>query len=118
MPKTSTAPNRRELGEKGVAQKLLEGFEPEGSRGMQFVMKIFNNQISVTRLVDLGKIFSNMLNIEFPRNYKRNRDLLIKWFDMNIDLIEPYASKITLEFDNDSDDGDDDEQEHEQEENK
>lgn len=85
---------------------------------MKFVLGLFNNQNTVNRLVSFGSVISELLNIEFPRNYKRNKNLLIKWFDMNIDLIEPYASKITLEFDNDSDDGDDDEQEHEQEENK
>ena len=98
MPKTSSAPNRRILGEKGVAKELLGDFEPEGSRGMIFVMNFFNGQITVNRLVWLGTIFSRMLNIEFPRNFKRNRDLLIKWFDTNIELIEPLSINVSIVF--------------------
>lgn len=99
MPKTSTAPNRRKLGERGVAQALLGDFDPEKSKGMKVVMKFFDNKISVNRLISLGTILSQMLNLEFPRNYKRNRDLLVKWFDMNLEIIEPNLDKITIVFD-------------------
>lgn len=103
MPKTSNAPSRKLLGERGVAQKLLGDFEPEGSRGMEFLMNFFHNQISVNRLISLATLFSKMLGIKFPRNYKRNRELLILWFDMNLDAIQPFSSRISMVLENSED---------------
>lgn len=64
-----------------VAQELLGDFDPLTSEGMKFVLGLFNNQNTVNRLVSLGSVISELLNIEFPRNYKRNKNLLIKWFE-------------------------------------
>mgnify|MGYP006962228505 CR=1 FL=1 len=81
-----------------VAQELLGDFDPLTSEGMKFVLGLFNNQNTVNRLVSFGSVISELLNIEFPRNYKRNKNLLIKWFDMNIDQIQTLYSKITFTF--------------------
>lgn len=99
MPKTSKAPSRKLLGEKGVAKELIGDFKPEGSRGMLFLEKYFHKQLYVNRLISLGLVFSKICNIKFPRNYRRNKELLILWFDMNIDRIEPFSSNVTVVLD-------------------
>lgn len=96
MPKTSKAPSRKLLGEKGVAKQLIGDFKTEGSRGMLFLEKYFDKNLYVNRLISLGLIFSKICNIKFPRNYRRNKELLILWFDMNIDIIEPYSSNVKV----------------------
>ena len=99
MPKTSKAPSRKLLGEKGVAKELIGDFKPEGSRGMLFLEKYFNKQLYVNRLISLGLVFSKICDIKFPRNYRRNKELLILWFDMNIDRIEPFSSNVSVVLD-------------------
>lgn len=97
MSSIPKAPSRKLLGEKGVAKELIGDFIPEGSRGMLFLERYFNKQqLYVNRLISLGLVFSKLCNIKFPRNYRRNKDLLILWFDMNIDVIEPFGDNVNV----------------------
>lgn len=98
MSRTSKAPNRKLLGEKEVAKQLIGDFKPEGSRGMTFLEKYFNKQLYVNRISSLGQFFSHLCNIKFPRNYKRNKTLLILWFDKNIDAIEQVSPYVNVVF--------------------
>ena len=100
MPRKSTAPSRKLLGEKGVSKELLGNFDPKKSRGMIFLRKIFHDQITVNRLISLATIFSKILDIELPRNYKRNKELLTLWFDMHLDQIEGFSDNIIIEREN------------------
>lgn len=99
MSRSPKGPSRSQYTEREVAEKILGDFDPEHSRGMEFILRVFNNKYTVNRLVAYGKVISRNLNIKFPRNYRRNKDLLIKWYDMNLDVIEPFSHNVTINYD-------------------
>lgn len=39
-----------------------------------------------------------MTNIKFPRNYKRKKDLIVKWFDENIENIKSVKDFININY--------------------
>ena len=92
-------PSRREFSEKAIAHKMLDGFVAEGSKGEELIFQIIGqqiNQISLKALISITNLISILVQIDFPRNYKRRRDLIIKWYDDNHERIE--SVKHVLKF--------------------
>ena len=96
---TSKLPSRKLLGENGVTRELLGDFQPEGSRGQLFLERYFDKQhFQVQELKALASIFSRLCNVPFPRDYTRTKALLIKWFDMNIDIFEQHRDEVFIQY--------------------
>jgi hypothetical protein len=90
--------NRRLDSEAVIVQKLLHDFQVEGSRGKKFAEQ-FDPQRNWTihSLMCLGMVCSNLTGVSFPRNYRRNRALIYKWFDDNYATLEPVFMIARLE---------------------
>lgn len=53
----------------------------------------FGPKISQEELLSLAQVVSVQLDIELTREYKRRKEILIKWFDENLDVIWPFIEK-------------------------
>ena len=81
-------------GEKTVIKNLLNGFDPEGSKGEEFIRTVTGqdiNDLSQYNINCLGMILASKINVKFTRNHKRSKSLAIMWFVQNIELITPYG---------------------------
>lgn len=95
--------------EKIVTRNLLNGFVSKGSRGEKLVEEIISHpikKISLTGLIQVANIVSNLINVKLERNYKRKKALIIKWFQENEELIIPIKKclKIVYEIEENKDD--------------
>lgn len=93
--------SRKNNTEKEVAQNLLDNFIAKGSKGEALIEKIIGlkiNQISLTGLIQISRLVSELADIKFPRNYKRKKDLIIKWFDDNSSIIDLYRNNIQVVY--------------------
>jgi hypothetical protein len=84
--------------ERQISDEHLGEFNPEGSRGMEFIESLCPS-VSLTResLIVLAQVFSVLSSVPFHRDFTRRRILVIKWFNDNVDQLEPFASLFTLE---------------------
>ncbi|KAK8893000.1 hypothetical protein M9Y10_030256 [Tritrichomonas musculus] len=94
--------SRKNNPEKVVTMNLLNGFTIAGSRGEAIIEEILQQKIkkaSLNGLIQLGSIIGDLIGIKLPRNYKRKKDLIVKWFEEHEELITPYLSYLRVEFD-------------------
>jgi hypothetical protein len=83
--------------EREISDQHLGEFKPQGSRGLAFINKLCQSERLTRRaLVALAYPFSYVSGIPFRRDFSRRRDLVVKWFDDNIDLLEPLATVIQV----------------------
>ena len=95
--------SRKFNSEKHIVEQLLGNFIAEGSKGerlIEDICKIPIKQIRLIDLIELSKIISNLTNIHFARNFKRKKELIIKWFNDNYDEIKKISPSIICTFEN------------------
>jgi hypothetical protein len=86
--------------EKDVADALTGTFNPSESRGLHLIERLSaGKELSREQMIGLAHIFSVLAKIDFPRDFTRRRDLLVKWFDDHFEVLEPFATVIHLHFD-------------------
>jgi hypothetical protein len=47
-------------------------------------------------MYSIASILGNLANVPFERDFARRKDLLIKWFDVNYDALEPFLDFVEL----------------------
>ncbi|OHS97112.1 hypothetical protein TRFO_09685 [Tritrichomonas foetus] len=82
--------------EKEIADLRLGEFNIEESVGMKFIKSITDKEITRQALVSLATIFSILSGIVVNRDLKRRRELLIKWFDINAEKLEPFKEFVSI----------------------
>lgn len=87
-PKTLQA----EFEAKFVQEKLAD-FEPTNCDAWIKLTGRFGPKISQEELLSLAEVVSHQLGIELFREYKRRKNMLIKWFDEHVDEVWPYIEK-------------------------
>jgi hypothetical protein len=76
----------------------LGKFNPEGSDGLSFLLSLCPcRNLTRESFIILAQVFSILTSISFPRDFSRRRDLVIKWFDDNLDQIRPFSPLFILE---------------------
>lgn len=93
--------SRSVYSEKIIVEQLLGNFVAEGSKGQELIediCKIPLKEIKLTDLIQLTIIVSKLTNIHLPRNYKRKKKLIVKWFDDNEIDIKKISFCITCSF--------------------
>jgi hypothetical protein len=96
MQKRKDPVNRREA---LTCQLLLGDFRPEESKAVAFLERMTPNG-SLTRdsLILLGEMCSAITGIDFPRNCKRRRSLIIKWFNDHLDELSPLSFLLQIDL--------------------
>lgn len=102
MPKFSKVPpglSRNCNPEKVVTRNLLNGFVAKGSRGEQIIEEILGctiNKVSLNALITIGELLSDLTKVKLERNYKRKKDLIVKWFNDNEQRISYYKPYVKI----------------------
>lgn len=100
-PKATSNLSRKYNTEKAIARNLLDGFITKGSRGENLIEQILGtqiNKVSLVALIQISRVISELTDIKFPRNYKRKKDLIVKWFSDNGDIIDSYKQYIQIVY--------------------
>lgn len=85
--------------EKVVTKNLLKGFVAKGSKGEKIIEEILGcpiKEISFCALITLSEILSDLAKVRLERNYKRKKDLIVKWFNDNEQTIKRYKPYIKI----------------------
>lgn len=91
--------SRKHNTEKELSQNLLGDFKVQNSKGKELIEEIFGVElklISNTALINVTLVVSNMICQKCPRNFKRKKDLIVKWFDDNAELINAIKCYIQV----------------------
>lgn len=91
--------SRKRNPEKVVAQNLLNGFVSNGSKGEQIIKDILGcsiSDISLRALITVALLISDITSIKLERNYKRKKDLIVKWFNDNEEIIRKYIPFVKI----------------------
>jgi hypothetical protein len=86
-------------GEGEICKEHLAGFSPDKSRALTMLETLTPGQ-NLTResLIVLAKLFSHISRIQFPRDFTRQRSLVIKWFDDHLDELWPVRLLVEIEL--------------------
>ena len=75
--------------EKFIAEKKKD-FDPYLSDAWKQLTIRYGPKISHGLLLSMAEVVSHHLQIELFREYKRRKEMLIKWFDEQLDIIIPF----------------------------
>ncbi|KAK8857752.1 hypothetical protein M9Y10_016162 [Tritrichomonas musculus] len=78
--------------ERSVIQEKLENFDYKKSKAWLKLTSKFGDKVNHKLLLSIAHLVSKQFNIELCREYKRRKEMLIKWFDENIDTVWPYVN--------------------------
>lgn len=84
--------------EKMRTRILLGDFVAEGSKGLDFLKKIYPHPLSRSVLISLATVFSGLTNVPFDRDFRRKKELVIKWFDEHLDECKKWNSHVRFEY--------------------
>lgn len=90
--------SRKDISEKLRANLLLGDFDPYHSRGWELIQYLTHHQVSRHALISIATILAGIIGIPFERDYSRRKDLVIKWFDQNYELIMPFKDCFEIEY--------------------
>lgn len=93
--------SRSVVSESIISQNLLGDFVARGSRGESLIEELTGmpiESISKKGLSDLAAVLSRLGEIKINRNIYRRKDLLIKWFQDNEEVINALKSYVTITF--------------------
>jgi hypothetical protein len=97
MPRINQISQRGTFSEREVSNQHLGDFKSTGSLGKRFTDKIGCGVVwKKAELITLANICSEIANLRFPRDYKRNRELVYKWLSDNYLAIEPLMNVIRI----------------------
>lgn len=89
--------------EKVVTMNLLGNFVVQGSRGEKLIEEILGTSlkdVSRNGLIRVAMIVSKLIQQKFPRNFGRRKDLIVKWFQDNEELINNVKQFVTIRYAN------------------
>jgi hypothetical protein len=81
-----------------IAQKLA-GFDYGVSRIRRVFQEYQWDELGMTELCGIALALSHFTGIKMDREDKRRKEVLLKWFEDNLDAIEPYFDQIQLIYD-------------------
>ena len=73
-------------------------FSPKECRGYKKLRQVMREPITIQALLSLAFVVSNYLGIKISRDYMRRKELVIKWFDEQIDKWEPLIPRLRCEY--------------------
>jgi hypothetical protein len=79
--------------EKSFISEKLRGFVPTESLAWAGLTELFGKDISQEQLQSLAQIMSGLTHFDLSREFKRRKQMLIKWFDENWDVIGPLIQE-------------------------
>ena len=83
--------------ESDFVREKLTNFDPKSCKAWINLTAKYGAKISQNQLLSMAEIVSTQLHLGLFREYKRRKEMLIKWFDENFDIVWPYIeSHVTV----------------------
>lgn len=100
-PERTTEPmdhtrSANELERKRVDARL-NGFVYKESRAWHEITRHYGDGLNQAELLSLAEVLASQIGIKVDREAKRRKEVLIKWYDENIDTIVDIMPRIKLE---------------------
>lgn len=93
--KLTTPQNRKDL---HMTRKRLANFDWNRCAARYFLSGLFGERIDGANLLSLAQVISEELRIYLDREATRRKTVLYKWFDENLDRIQPFVlSSVVIE---------------------
>ena len=86
--------------ERTRVEKRLGGFGFQKSQAWKEIVVRYGDTLSQNELLGIASIVSAKIGVKLDREAKRRKDVLIKWFDENLENIKPYLDFLALEDEN------------------
>jgi hypothetical protein len=83
--------------EREVADFRLGQFSATGSRGLDFLRQAFpTGELTRRSMYSLATVLAALASVRLERDFARRKELLIKWFDDNLEALEPFLPFVEL----------------------
>lgn len=82
--------------ERDRVYRRLKDFDVKGNRAWKEITSRYGTKLSHSELLAIATVISKCDNIKLDREAKRRKEVLIKWFDENIDRCIPYFNSMVL----------------------
>jgi hypothetical protein len=73
-----------------IAEKRAR-FDATTCRAWALLTSKFGTKITQEELLSLAQVLAHELDLDLSREYKRRKELLVKWYDENIETIWPFV---------------------------
>ena len=83
----------------------LAGFNPKDNPVTQEITRRFGSNIKHGELVGIAQAIADKAQIKLDRDAKRRKNVLLKWFAENWEIISPFLDYIVLEDNSEEEDG-------------
>lgn len=83
--------------ERKRVDKRLKGFVFKESKAWKLICSHYGSNLNQVELLSIAEVIGQELSIKVDREAKRRKEVLIKWFEENIDKIEPILERIVPE---------------------
>lgn len=83
--------------ERRRVDKRLKGFVVKESRAWKQICQHYGSNLNQVELLSIAEVLGYALHIRVDREAKRRKEVLIKWFEENIEAIEPMLDRIIPE---------------------
>lgn len=96
-PETKRPRTKRGEGEESQkVKKRIANFDVENCRAIKLLKEAYGKGIVHQEVKSLAHVICDVSNLKLDRDEKRDSKLLIKWFDDNIEVIEPLIKNLSL----------------------
>lgn len=83
--------------EKLFLEEKRKNFDMNKCEAWKRLTDKFGQKVSQEELLTIAQIVSHELEIPLAREYKRRKEILVKWFDENLDEVWPFiSSKVAI----------------------
>lgn len=90
--------DRLHMTEREISKLHLGPFTAEGSPGLTFLESLSpGHSLTQESLIIIARICSIISGVRLPRDFTRRRDLVIKWFNDHLEMIQPVGRLLKLE---------------------
>lgn len=88
---------RTTITEKVRVERRLNGFNYKQSEAWKLICAYISPNLGQKELLGIAQVISRHTKLKLDRQAKRSKEVLIKWFQENLEIIRPYLIRITLE---------------------
>jgi hypothetical protein len=78
--------------EKSCLEEMRKGPNPKEGPAWKYLTNRLGKSPGKPELVSLGIVLAQELGMHLTREYKRRKEMMIKWFNDNFDRLEPFLS--------------------------
>lgn len=78
--------------EKLFLEEKRKNFDMTKCEAWSRLTQKFGQKVSQEELLTIAQIVSHELDIPLAREYKRRKEILVKWFDENLEAVWPFIN--------------------------